>query len=121
MRHFFSFVLFLVLVSCSTLIQEPCEPDNPIAQTDRLPLTRSSLQPENEVDATSVRHYYQTDHRIILIRHVELRDRVYVQTLTEDDMTKLNITEEERAFGVTYLTNLNKLINDLRYETNNHL
>ena len=44
------------------------------------------------------------------MRHVELRDTIYVQTLTEDDMTNLHITEEERSFGDAYVIQLNELL-----------
>ena len=37
------------------------------------------------------------------MRHVELRDSVYVQTLTKEDMINLHITPEEQAFGETFV------------------
>ena len=62
---------------------------------------------------TAALHNYEgtlTDHRSILVRHVELRDSVYVQTLTEEDMAIFGITESERAFGDSYLVQLNELL-----------
>ena len=57
-----------------------------------------------------VLHHFQTSHKSILIQHVEFRDSVYVQTLTEDDMQTFNMTEEERAFGDAFVVKLNELI-----------
>ena len=37
------------------------------------------------------------------------KDSVYVQTLTDDDMVNLKITDEERAFSNNYVVSLNEL------------
>lgn len=52
----------------------------------------------------------QRNHYLILMHHVELRDSVYVQTLTDADMQNLRITEAEKAFGEQYVVYLNELI-----------
>ena len=37
------------------------------------------------------------------------KDSVYVQTLTDDDMVNLKITDEERAFSNDYVVSMNEL------------
>ena len=44
------------------------------------------------------------------MHHVELRDSVYVQTLTEEDLESLGITRDEKSFGEKYVNELNKLL-----------
>ena len=75
-----------------------------------LPKTRAMSGEGNQIDEATVLHYYQTDHRMILMRHLELRDSVYVQTLTEEDMVNLHITQEEKAFGESYVVQLNEIL-----------
>lgn len=65
---------------------------------------------EPEFELSSVRHYFQTNHRIILMHHVVLVDSVYVQTLTEADMSALQITDAERQFSNDYIIQLNELL-----------
>ncbi len=45
------------------------------------------------------------------MHHVEFRDSIYVQTLTEDDMVCLKITDKERIFSTNYVIGLNYLYN----------
>ena len=45
------------------------------------------------------------------MHHVEFRDSIYVQTLTEDDMVCLKITDKERIFSTNYAIGLNYLYN----------
>lgn len=77
------------------------------------PKTRAMAGEGNQIDEAAVLHYYQTDHRMILMRHVVLRDSVYVQTLTEEDMINLHITPEEQAFGEAFVLQLNDLLKRL--------
>lgn len=44
------------------------------------------------------------------MRHVDLLDTIYVQTLTGEDMAKLHITPAEQAFGEEYVVQLNELL-----------
>ena len=88
------------------------EPEEPVigeSPTGR-PQTKAATEVMQQPDEAAVLHYYQTDHRMILIHHVELRDTVYVQTLTEEDMQSFNMTEEERSFGEAYVVQLNELL-----------
>ena len=100
----------LLCVSCSQLLLEPAAPESPVLQEDR-PLTKTGSS-SPQTDYTSARHFFQTDHRIILMNHVELRDSAYVQTLTEEDMRNLHITESERAFCEGYVVQLNELLKE---------
>lgn len=114
MKRFFT-VLFTIYTlcssSCSSMMLEPAISDNNIPE-EGTPVTRSVVE-NQQTDPTAIRHYFQTNHKIILIHHIELRDSIYVQTLSEEDMDSLHITEEERAFSDYYLANLNTL---LKYE-----
>lgn len=44
------------------------------------------------------------------MHHVVLVDSVYVQTLTEADMSALQITDAERQFSNDYIIQLNELL-----------
>lgn len=103
--------LFL-LSSCSTLVLEPAEPMLEQTGREAVPITKGTgSQPVAvQLDRMEVLHHFQTDHRSILIQHVERRDSVFVQTLTEEDMAALNITEDEQAFSNAYVVQLNELI-----------
>ena len=100
--------LSFLVMSCSPLLQEPIAPEAFLPE-ENMPLTRSgeSSQP---VDYSAVTHFFQTDHRMILVHHVEFRDSVYVQTLTSDDMISLNITDDEQEFSNQYVISLNELL-----------
>ena len=100
--------LSFLVMSCSPLLQEPIAPEAFLPE-ENMPLTRSgeSSQP---VDYSAVTHFFQTDHRMILVHHMEFRDSVYVQTLTPEDMISLRITEEERDFATQYVVKLNELL-----------
>lgn len=76
-----------------------------------LPMTRSALEsPEPRADEAELRHIAQTDHYLIIMHHVEFRDSVFVQTLTDEDMVNLNITDAERAFSSNYVVSLNEML-----------
>ena len=94
------------------MIMEPAEPMVGVEENSGRPKTRAMSGEGNQIDEAAMLHYYQTDHRMILMRHVELRDSVYVQTLTEEDMVNLHITPEEQAFGEAYVLQLNELFKD---------
>ena len=91
---------------------EPAEPDA-AAQQATFRLRTKSATPTTQgmqLSDSEVLNFFQTDHRSILIQHVELQDGVYVQTLTEEDMANFHITEEEKAFGDAYVVKLNEFI-----------
>lgn len=96
--------------ACSQLLLEPVAPDSPAVQEGQ-PLTKAGIE-EPKVDYSAIRHYFQTNRRIILMRHVEYRDSMYVQTLTDEDMRNLHITETEKAFGADYVAKLNEMHKD---------
>lgn len=98
-------------MSCSPNLLEPARSDRSPKETEGRPLTKSTLGTEEEVelDEGMLRHIAQTDHRLILMHHVEWRDSAYVQTLTAEDMECLKITAEEQAFGAAYVVRLNEL------------
>lgn len=77
-----------------------------------LPATRAASDPKQQVDESVQLHFFQTDHRMILMRHVEFRDSVFVQTLTEADMENFKITDAERESGEKYVVSLNELLNN---------
>lgn len=90
---------------------ESAEPAALEQQTFRRPLTKSGI-PSNQTQTLSdaeVLHFFQTDHRSILIQHIEFHDSIYVQTLTEKDVDNFCITEEELAFSDAYIVKLNEL------------
>ena len=91
---------------------EPAEPVVSEQLAGKRPRTKSggTSTPCSQLSATEVQHFFQTNHHSILIQHILLRDSVYVQTLTEDDLVNLNITEEERAFSDTCVAKLNSLL-----------
>ena len=97
-----------ILLSCSPLVLEPMEPS--IMQEESGPLLTKSGDSPVQLDMSAVTHFFQTNHKVILIHHVEFRDSVYVQTLTPEDMVALKITEEEQEFGNQYVISLNELI-----------
>lgn len=101
-------VMSFLVMSCSPLRQESLDPDMLVPEQDT-PLTRSG-EPSLQADYSAVTHFFQTDHRMILIQHVERRDSMFVQSLTEEDMAALNITEDEQAFSNAYVVQLNELI-----------
>ena len=98
----------LLLLSCSPLMVESAAPES-VPECLQRPATRAEIQ-EPQSDMSSRVHYFQTNHRIILMHHVELRDSVYVQTLTEEDLESLGITRDEKSFGEKYVNELNKLL-----------
>ena len=105
------FLLSLLLMfSCSTLVMEPAEPLIGVETETGTLQTRAIVGEEEQLDEAAVLNYYQTNHRMILMRHVELRDTIYVQTLTGDDMAKLHITPAELAFGEEYVVQLNEMM-----------
>ena len=63
-----------------------------------------------QADEAMLRYQAQTDHYLILMHHVERRDSMYVQTLTEEDMVNLSISESEKAFSDNYVVSLNELM-----------
>ncbi len=91
---------------------EPAETAVYEQQTGKRPETKSGCSSTHyaQLPAAEVRHWFQTNHRSILIQHILLRDSVYVQTLTEADLLNLNITEEERNFSDACVTKLNSLL-----------
>lgn len=100
--------LFL-LFGCSTLTMEPAEPDMPSSSMPKTKSPSTLVQEPNLTDA-ELRHHFQTNHRSILIKHIVLRDGVYVQTLTPEDMNSLKITYEEQSYGNAYLVQMNEMI-----------
>ena len=92
------------------LTLEPAEPLVCVVEDSGMPKTKAVVGEGEQLDEVAVLHYYQTNHRIMLIRHVELRDSLYVQTLTKEDMANLHITPAEQAFGEEYVVQLNELL-----------
>lgn len=111
MKRILALLLILSLCACSALILEPAEPEVGHNEAGAHPLTKSGGVPSqpSSLSDLEVLHFFQTDHKSILIQHVVRRDSVFVQTLTEEDMQALHITEEEQAFGAAYLVQLNEL------------
>lgn len=98
----------LLLVSCSSLLLEPEAHEN-VLNEEGLPMTKSGAMKAADYDQSAVRYYFQTNRRILLMRHVEYRDSAYVQTLSEDEMRAFGITNEQKEFGNRYVVELNQL------------
>ena len=53
----------------------------------------------------------------MIVKHVELQDSIYVQTLTAEDYESLGFTQEEIDFGREYVRILNEqLLVDLEHK-----
>ena len=98
----------LVLASCSSMLLEQ-EAHESIPNEESLPMTKSGMVKEADYDQSAVRYYFQTNRRILLMRHVEYRDSAYVQTLSEDEMRAFGITNEQKEFGNRYVVELNQI------------
>lgn len=94
-------------VSCSSLLLEPAFVEE-VSRKQISPSTKSA-QPETEEDADLFLYKTQTNHYLILMHHVQLCDSIYVQTLTQEDMENLKITDEEQEFSRLYVVQLNEL------------
>ena len=96
-------------VSCSHNLVEPMPEEPSRSCVGARPLTKS-WEPVSSPEEAELLCRAQRNHYLILMHHVELRDSVYVQTLTEDDMCNLKITDEEQAFSEGYVDYMNSLI-----------
>ena len=96
--------------SCSELLLEPYGPEEISQETVGLPMTRAQGTQSQTYDEATIRHYFQTNSRALVIHHVELSDSGYVQTLTKEDMASLNIPESEQGFGEAYVEKLNEML-----------
>ena len=107
-RFFLSF-LCIILASCSTLLLEPAEPEEGCAQKTQRLLTKGTLS-EEQIDTARIKYFVQTDHRVILLRHIVKKDSIFVQTFTPEDMATFRITPEEQEWANAYLVHLNELL-----------
>jgi len=111
MKNIYIFVLAatLCLVACSRVLLEPMLPERAIYgdSDDDAPLTRVN-EPLETTDESELLHELQTNHYLLLMHHVVLRDSTYVQSLTEADFNSLDITEQERTFSFQYVTLMNE-------------
>lgn len=99
----------LVLASCSSMLLEQEAHESIPNEESSLPMTKSGMVKEADYDQSAVRYYFQTNRRILLMRHVEYRDSAYVQTLSEDEMRAFGITNEQKEFGNRYVVELNQI------------
>lgn len=106
-RLLLSLSLILFAFACSPNMLETAYGEIPCNNDGEAPLTRA-VEDETE-DEYLLRYESQSNHYLMLMRHVEFCDSVYVQTLTEDDFASLHITEDEQAFGEAYVLQLNAL------------
>ena len=60
-------------------------------------------------DQSAVQYYFQKNRRVILMHHVAYKDSAYVQTLSDDDMQSLGMTDEQKEFGSRYVVDLNEI------------
>ena len=54
-----------------------------------------------------VLHYIQSDHITMLVNGVMLIDSIYVQALSDKDMSDLHISDSEKEFSCQYVEMLN--------------
>ena len=99
----------MLFCCCSPVLLEPVLSETGLYGNGDQPMTKSDAGSNEVLDDAQLLHQAQTDHYIILMHHVEFKDSVYVQTLTDDDMVNLKITDEERAFSNDYVVSLNEL------------
>ena len=102
-------MLLTFAVSCSHKLMEPMMNEPYIGRETGLPATKTGASGSQQ-DEAELLSKAQRNHYLILMHHVELRDSVYVQTLTDTDMQNLKITEAEKAFGEQYVVFMNELI-----------
>lgn len=101
----------LFIVACSPILLETAFVEPILSSEDKKPLTKSSLREQNSYSNEALlRHFTQTDHHLVLMHHVVFRDSLYVQTLTDDDMANLHITESEQAFSNSFVVSMNELL-----------
>lgn len=91
------------------MLLEQAEPEEGCTRKTQRLLTKGSL-PEGQIDTARIKHFVQTDHRVILLRHIVKNDSIFVQTFTPEDMVTFRITPEEQEWANAYLVHLNKLL-----------
>ncbi|MBO4671431.1 MAG: hypothetical protein J5640_06280 [Bacteroidales bacterium] len=107
-------VLILFLVSCSPLseliIQEPKE-----ELVSAEPWTKSSVY-TTRLNYHKAVHFAQSNHINMIIKHVQLKDSLYVQTLSADDFNALGFSQEEIDFSNQYINVINEQLKQDLYE-----
>ena len=103
-------MLTITLFGCSRLLLDPVMVEPELDETTGRPKTKSGTDAPGIIDEAILLHQAQTDHYIMLMHHVEFRDSIYVQTLTEEDMASLGITETERVFSNDYVVSMNEFL-----------
>ena len=99
-------LLFLSICSCSQLkevLQEPETVSEPLSIATKAEVETPFVSEEIRL------HFIQSSHIAMLIDGVALIDSMYVQTMTDEDMKGLSITEEEKSFSDAYVAVLNEL------------
>lgn len=98
-------------MSCSTLFLDPAQSED-IFSPEFQGFRTKSTSPDVEIDTARIMHFVQTDHRVILLRHIVKRDSVYVQSFTPEDMATFRITTEEQEWANAYIVHLNELLKE---------
>lgn len=100
--------MLFALASCAQLLQEPLNLE--LAEDNLgMPLTKTVTDKESK-DYGLIDHFFQTNHRMMLVRHMVFRDTVFVQTLTNEDMITLKMSDQDQAAGLQYLSSLNAAV-----------
>ena len=110
MKRICIFVFLLSLVSCSHTMIDAVDNVRPNVRLKRSITTKSG----SEIDDLAARkalHRAQSNHLTILMHGIRLKDSVYVQTLSQEEMARIGITDEELDFSRRYLEELNKGLN----------
>ena len=107
MKTKFITTLFLISIcSCSQLkevIQEPETVSEPLSIATKAEVETPFVSEEIRL------HFIQSSHIAMLIDGVALIDSMYVQTMADEDMKSLGVTEEEKSFSDAYVAVLNEL------------
>ncbi len=107
MKTKFITTLFLISIcSCSQLKEVIQEPES---VSEQLSIATKAAVETPFVSEGMRQHFVQSSHIAMLIDGVALIDSLYVQTMTDEDMKGLSITEEEKSFSDAYVAVLNEL------------
>jgi hypothetical protein len=105
MRKLGLLFILVSLVSCSQMLEIGYEgginPDCNISAAET-----KSVIPNCSLNKDELLHMFQSSHIAMLINGVIQKDSIYIQTLTDEDIVSLGITEKEMEFSSDYIKTL---------------
>ena len=105
-RKFITTLLLISICSCSQLKEVLQEPESIPEQLG----VATKAEAEAPFVSEEMRlHFVQSSHIAMLIDGVALIDSMYVQTMADEGMKSLGVTEEEKSFSDAYVAVLNEL------------